>query len=63
MSASWLGEIHETRRELPGDPDPTQSRYTEAAISAVLIAGLYLPNGNPRPGAKFDYTRWTGSTS
>jgi exodeoxyribonuclease-3 len=52
---SRVGEIHETRRGLPGDPDPTQSRYIEAAVNGVLIAGLYLPNGNPRPGPKFDY--------
>ncbi len=52
---SRVGEIHETRRDLPGDPDPSQSRYIEAAVNGVLIAGLYLPNGNPRPGPKFDY--------
>ena len=52
---SRVGEIHETRRGLPGDPDPAQSRYLEAAINGVLIAGFYLPNGNPRPGPKFDY--------
>ncbi|MGP7794448.1 exodeoxyribonuclease III [Sphingomonas sp. CLY1604] len=49
----------ETRRGLPDDPDPTQSRYVEAAVDGVLIGCLYLPNGNPRPGAKFDYKmRW-----
>ena len=47
--------IHETRRGLPNDPDPSQSRYIEAAINGVLVAGLYLPNGNPRPGPKFAY--------
>ena len=52
---SRIGAIHETRRGLPGDPDPTQSRYIEAAVNGVLVAGLYLPNGNPRPGPKFDY--------
>ncbi|MDO9370844.1 MAG: exodeoxyribonuclease III [Sphingopyxis sp.] len=52
---SRIGEIHETRRGLPGDPDDEQSRYIEAAVGGVLIAGLYLPNGNPRPGPKFDY--------
>ena len=52
---SRVGEIHETRRELPGDPDPAQSRYIEAAVNGILIAGLYLPNGNPRPGPKFEY--------
>jgi exodeoxyribonuclease-3 len=45
----------ETRRGLPDDPDPLQSRYIEAAVNGVLIGGLYLPNGNPRPGPKFDY--------
>jgi len=52
---SRIGEIHETRRGLPDDPDPTQSRYIEAAVSGILIGGLYMPNGNPRPGPKFDY--------
>lgn len=46
---------HETRRGLPHDPDPSHSRYIEAAIDGVLIACLYAPNGNPRPGPKFDY--------
>ncbi len=67
--AIWLGQkswngvavlargsaIHETRRGLPGDPDPSQSRYIEAAINGVLAACLYLPNGNPAPGPRFDY--------
>ena len=52
---SRVGKIHETRRGLPGDPDPSQSRYIEAAVNGVLIAGLYMPNGNPRPGPKFEY--------
>ena len=52
---SRVGEIHETRRGLPGDPDPSQSRYIEAAVNGLLIAALYLPDGNPRPGPKFDY--------
>jgi len=52
---SRVGAIHETRRGLPDDPDPAQSRYLEAAVNGVLTAGLYLPNGNPRPGPKFDY--------
>jgi exodeoxyribonuclease-3 len=52
---SRVGEIHETRRGLPDDPDPTQSRYIEAAVNGIIIGGLYLPNGNPRPGPKFDY--------
>ncbi len=56
---SRVGEIHETRRGLPGDPDDSHSRYIEAAIDGILIGALYLPNGNPRPGPKFDYKmRW-----
>ena len=45
----------ETRRGLPGDPDDLQSRYIEAAVNGVLVGCLYLPNGNPAPGPKFDY--------
>ncbi|WP_324809141.1 exodeoxyribonuclease III [Sphingomonas sp. LY29] len=53
------GEPVETRRGLPGDPDPSQSRYLEAAVDGLLVGALYLPNGNPRPGPKFDYKlRW-----
>jgi exodeoxyribonuclease-3 len=44
-----------TRRGLPGDEADVQSRYLEAAIDGVLVACLYLPNGNPQPGPKFDY--------
>ena len=56
---SRTGSIHETRRGLPDDPDPGQSRYLEAAIDGVIVGCLYLPNGNPRPGPKFDYKlRW-----
>jgi exodeoxyribonuclease-3 len=44
-----------TRTALPGDPDDGQSRYIEAAVGGILVASLYLPNGNPRPGPKFDY--------
>jgi exodeoxyribonuclease-3 len=48
-----------TRRGLPGDPDDSHSRYIEAAINGMLIGCLYLPNGNPAPGPKFDYKlRW-----
>jgi len=51
--------IHETRRGLPGDPDLSQSRYIEAAVNGVLVGCLYLPNGNPAPGPRFDYKlRW-----
>jgi exodeoxyribonuclease-3 len=49
----------ETGRGLPGEPEDEQSRYIEAVVDGVLIAGLYLPNGNPAPGPKFDYKlRW-----
>ena len=49
----------EVRRGLPGDDEDEQSRYLEAAVNGVLIACLYLPNGNPAPGPKFDYKlRW-----
>ena len=44
-----------TRTALPGDRDDTQSRYIEAAVDGVLVGCLYLPNGNPQPGPKFDY--------
>ena len=45
----------ETRRGLPDDPDASHSRYLEAAVGGVLVGCLYVPNGNPRPGPKFDY--------
>src|SRR5712675_2781976 len=49
----------ETRRGLPGDPDDSHSRYIEAAVGGMLVGCLYLPNGNPAPGPKFDYKlRW-----
>lgn len=48
-------EIEEMRRVLPGDPEDEQSRYIEAKINGIHIACLYLPNGNPYPGPKFDY--------
>jgi exodeoxyribonuclease-3 len=44
-----------TRAELPGDADDDQARYIEAAVRGVIIASIYLPNGNPQPGPKFDY--------
>jgi exodeoxyribonuclease III len=43
------------RDSLPGDPTDRQSRYLEAAVNGVVIASIYLPNGNPQPGPKFDY--------
>ena len=64
---SWNGvailardqEIKEIGRTLPGDPEDTQSRYLEAMVNGILICCLYLPNGNPAPGPKFDYKlRW-----
>src|SRR6201999_2815879 len=49
----------EVRRALPGDPEDVHSRYIEATLDEVLLACLYLPNGNPAPGPKFDYKlRW-----
>jgi exodeoxyribonuclease-3 len=49
----------ELTRGLPGDPDDTHSRYIEAAVKGILVASIYLPNGNPAPGPKFDYKlRW-----
>lgn len=45
----------ETQRGLPGDEGDEQSRYLEAEVEGVRIASIYLPNGNPHPGPKFDY--------
>ena len=45
----------ELRRGLPGDSDDLQSRSLEAEIDGMTVACLYLPNGNPAPGPKFDY--------
>lgn len=64
---SWNGvailtrssEPVEVRSELPGDPDDSNSRYIEAMVNGILVCCLYLPNGNPYPGVKFDYKlRW-----
>jgi exodeoxyribonuclease-3 len=52
---SRVGEPVETRRGLPRDPDPSHSRYIEAAVSGILVGNMYAPNGNPWPGPKFDY--------
>jgi exodeoxyribonuclease III len=48
-------QVVERRRGLPGDPDDTHSRYLEASAHGVVVASIYLPNGNPQPGPKFDY--------
>ena len=64
---SWNGvailardaEIEEIGRVLPGDPEDEHSRYIEAMVNGIHVACLYLPNGNPAPGPKFDYKlRW-----
>jgi exodeoxyribonuclease-3 len=64
---SWNGvavlardaEPVESRRALPGDRNDEQSRYLEVAAHGLIVACLYLPNGNPQPGPKFDYKlRW-----
>jgi exodeoxyribonuclease-3 len=47
--------IQEVCRALPGDPEDLHSRYIEAKIDGITIGCLYLPNGNPAPGPKFDY--------
>lgn len=60
---SWNGvailargaQPEERRRGLPGDPDDTHSRYLEANVQGLVVGALYLPNGNPWPGPKFDY--------
>lgn len=44
-----------TRSTLPGSSEDGQARYIEAAVNGLLVASLYLPNGNPQPGPKFDY--------
>ena len=49
------GGLTERRRGLPGDPDDTHSRYLEASAHGVIVASIYLPNGNPQPGPKFAY--------
>ena len=45
----------ENRRGLPESDEDTHSRYIEATVNGLLVASLYLPNGNPQPGPKFDY--------
>lgn len=48
-------EIADVRRGLPGGGDDEQARYIEATVGGVRVASVYLPNGNPAPGEKFDY--------
>ena len=49
----------ERQRGLPGEAEDEQSRYIEADIAGLVVASIYLPNGNPQPGEKFDYKlRW-----
>lgn len=56
---SKIGTPQEICRILPGDEEDNHSRYIEANISGITIGCLYLPNGNPLPGPKFDYKlRW-----
>ncbi|SCB30228.1 Exodeoxyribonuclease III [Bradyrhizobium yuanmingense] len=44
-----------TRDRLPGKPADLEARYIEAAVRGVIVTSIYLPNGNPQPGPKFDY--------
>lgn len=64
---SWNGvailsrglEVTELRKGLPGDDEDTHSRYIEAFVGGIIVGCLYLPNGNPYPGPKFEYKlRW-----
>src|SRR5260370_21883490 len=43
------------RDRLPGDADDHEARYIEAAVGGIIVTSIYLPNGNPQPGPKFDY--------
>ncbi|WP_132055596.1 exodeoxyribonuclease III [Pseudocnuella soli] len=68
-SAAWLGQkswngvailsrnlpIESVQTGLPGNDGDEQSRYIQAVVGGITIGGLYLPNGNPAPGPKFDY--------
>lgn len=52
-------EMEEITRSLPGEDEDEQSRYMEVMVKGIIICCLYLPNGNPTPGPKFDYKmRW-----
>lgn len=49
----------EVQRGLPGEPEDDHARYLEADVNGVRVACIYLPNGNPQPGPKFEYKlRW-----
>jgi exodeoxyribonuclease III len=51
--------ITEIRKQLPGDDSDEHSRYLEASVGSLIVVCIYLPNGNPQPGPKFDYKlRW-----
>lgn len=60
---SWNGvailargmEVVKIRDQLPGEASDDHSRYLEAAVGGVIVCCLYLPNGNPQPGPKFNY--------
>lgn len=57
-------EIKEIGRALPGDKEDVQSRYLEALVGGIVVACIYLPNGNPAPGPKLDYKlKWFGRLS
>lgn len=47
--------IEDVVTELPGNPEDEQARYIEAFVDGLRVASIYLPNGNPTPGEKFDY--------
>ena len=49
------GDIEEVNVGLPGDPSDEQARYIEGITFGIKVASIYLPNGNPAPGEKFDY--------
>lgn len=52
---SKKGEPVVIRTALPGNPNDKEARYLEAAVNGIIIACIYLPNGNPQPGPKFDH--------
>ena len=52
---SRIGEIKKNTHALPGDDEDIQSRYLEGVINGITVCCLYLPNGNPAPGEKFEY--------